>query len=183
MGILLYHFKAQRWLIQYVESAQAFSLWASGVYKCLGRPKKSDEFDLHHTFITTTITKTSFFSLLIRVSSVFWAYPSSFFLHGVPKLTSFRHASDRHSGHHLQLRSFSISLFQPLMTLQSLLVFLWWVRLRPYHDLYAPHPTFNPFDVRQFLGRQFLFWKYHKRYVIPVPFDCWAIWRLTLSLG
>jgi len=50
MGILLYHFKAQRWLIQYVESAQAFSSWALGVYKCLGRPKKSDEFDL--IFIT-----------------------------------------------------------------------------------------------------------------------------------
>jgi len=54
-----------------------------------------------------------FLSLLIRVSSVFWAYPSSFFLHGVPKLTSFRHASDRHSGHHFNLGHFPSSFPTP----------------------------------------------------------------------
>ena len=186
MGILLYHFKAQRWPIQYVESAQAFSSWALGVYKCLGRPKKSDEFDL--IFITLLMCDHNHDNnekLVFLLFSLSWFVFLLCFGHIHHLLFSMESQNLPLSGTpqtDTQATIFNLDHFpspffnQPLMTLQSLLVFLWWIRLRPYHDLYAPHPTFNPFDVRQFLGRQFLFRKYHKRYVIP--FDCWAIWRL-----
>jgi len=112
-----------------------------------------------------------FLSLLIRVSSVFWAYPSSFFLHGVPKLTSFRHASDRHSGHHFNLGHFPSSF--PTPDDASILACI--PVTNPFTTLSWPLRSsshFQSFRCKAISWTTILFPKYYKQYVIPVPSDC-----------